>query len=121
MMKTKTGKAEEGTPLPKGDRDCENCTRTAAGVSPFKLEKILVPVDFSDCSQKALQYAIPFARQFKAQMIFLHVLPLHYAAGREFEVGNYDPLIEGGGALEDRKATGDVDPGACAGQDSNQG
>ncbi len=95
MMKTKTGKAEEGTPLPKGDRDCENCTRTAAGVLPFKLEKILVPLDFSDCSQKALQYAIPFARQFKAQMIFLHVLPLHYAAGREFEVCNYDPLIEG--------------------------
>ena len=94
-MKTKTGKAEEGTSVRKSDRDCENCTRTVPGASPFKLEQILVPVDFSDCSKKALQYAIPFARQFKAQMIFLHVLPLHYAAGWEFEVGNYDPLIEG--------------------------
>jgi universal stress protein A len=94
-MKTGAGKAEKETPARKGDRDCENCTRTASGTSPFKLDTILVPVDFSDCSKKALQYAIPFARQFKAQMIFLHVLPLHYAAGWEFEVGKYDPLIEG--------------------------
>lgn len=41
--------------------------------SPFKLKKILVPIDFSDCSKKALQYAIPFARQFNARMILLHV------------------------------------------------
>jgi hypothetical protein len=27
----------------------------------FRLNKILVPVDFSECSMKALQYAIPFA------------------------------------------------------------
>jgi len=94
-MKTGAGKSEKETPVRKGDRDCENCTRTASGASPFKLETLLVPVDFSDCSQKALQYAIPFARQFKAQMVFLHVLPLHYAAGRKFEVGSYDPLIKG--------------------------
>ncbi len=69
-MKTKTGKDKAGTPVRKRDRDCENCTRTVPGASPFKLEKILVPVDFFDCSKKALQYAIPFARQFKAQMVF---------------------------------------------------
>lgn len=40
----------------------------------FKLQKILVPVDFSDCSRKALQYAIPFAKQFNAQLTLLHVV-----------------------------------------------
>jgi len=40
----------------------------------FKLRRILVPVDFSDCSMKALQYAIPFARQFHASLILLHVV-----------------------------------------------
>jgi nucleotide-binding universal stress UspA family protein len=40
----------------------------------FKLQKILVPVDFSDCSKKALQYAIPFAKQFGAELLLLHVV-----------------------------------------------
>jgi nucleotide-binding universal stress UspA family protein len=40
----------------------------------INLRKILVPVDFSDCSRKALQYAIPFAHAFKAELLLLHVL-----------------------------------------------
>jgi universal stress protein A len=39
----------------------------------FTLKRILVPVDFSESSQKALQYAISFARQFKAEILLLHV------------------------------------------------
>lgn len=42
----------------------------------FQLKKILVPVDFSTCSLKALRYAIPFATQFGAELILLHVIPL---------------------------------------------
>jgi len=94
-MKTKADKENDRPSARSGEKDCENCTRVAPTASPFKLEKILVPVDFSDCSKKALQYAVPFARQFKAQMIFLHVMPVHFTAGWEFEAGNYDPLIEG--------------------------
>ena len=30
--------------------------------SQFRLTKILVPIDFSDCSKKALQYALAFAK-----------------------------------------------------------
>jgi len=45
-----------------------------AAAPVLKLQKILVPVDFSDCSKKALQYAIPFAKQFGAQMVLLHVV-----------------------------------------------
>ena len=40
----------------------------------FKLKRILVPLDFSDCSKKALQYAIPFAKQFNAELMLLHVV-----------------------------------------------
>jgi nucleotide-binding universal stress UspA family protein len=40
----------------------------------FRLRKILVPVDFSECSSKALQYAIAFARQFGAELVLLHVV-----------------------------------------------
>lgn len=75
------------------ERHCKQCSKTTG--SPFELERILVPVDFSDCSKKALQYAIPFASQFRAEMVFLHVLTVHYTAGWEFEVAGYDPLIEG--------------------------
>jgi nucleotide-binding universal stress UspA family protein len=44
------------------------------GAGPFKLERVLVPVDFSDCSKKALQYAIPFAKQFGAEIVLLYVV-----------------------------------------------
>jgi nucleotide-binding universal stress UspA family protein len=42
--------------------------------SIVRLKKILVPVDFSDCSKKALQYAITFAKQFGGELILLHVI-----------------------------------------------
>lgn len=38
------------------------------------LRRILVPVDFSDCSRKALRYASAFAKQFQAELTLLHVL-----------------------------------------------
>jgi universal stress protein A len=45
----------------------------------FQLKKILVPVDFSDCSRKALQYALPFARQFEAELALIHVVQAYVA------------------------------------------
>ncbi len=38
------------------------------------LKTILVPIDFSDNSKKALRYAIPFAQQFKAELILMYVV-----------------------------------------------
>ena len=46
--------------------------------SPFQLKKILIPIDFSTCSRKALQYALPFARQFGAELVLVHVVPPTY-------------------------------------------
>jgi hypothetical protein len=39
----------------------------------FKIRRILVPIDFSSCSKKALQYAIPFAQLFGARLCLLYV------------------------------------------------
>lgn len=60
----------------------------STAAAPVHLKKILVPLDFSTCAKKALQYAIPFAKQFEAAIVFLHVIPVHfnYAEGEiEFE------------------------------------
>lgn len=46
----------------------------AATTPPFRLRRILVPVDFSECSRKALRFALPFARQFQARLVLVHVV-----------------------------------------------
>ena len=43
-------------------------------VCPHKLKQILVPIDFSDCSRKALRYAVPVAERFGAQLLLLYVI-----------------------------------------------
>jgi nucleotide-binding universal stress UspA family protein len=46
---------------------------------PVTLERILVPVDFSDCSLDALAYASVVAQQAGASLMLLHVLePVSY-------------------------------------------
>ena len=45
----------------------------------FQLRKVLVPVDFSEPSRKAIRYAQVFAEQFGAKLTLLHVVePLSY-------------------------------------------
>ena len=52
---------------------------------PIDLKRILVPVDFSEHSKKALNYAIPFARQFDAELTVLYVVePAIYPADLSF-------------------------------------
>jgi len=53
--------------------------RAGGGARPAALDRILVPVDFSDCSLDALEYAAVVARQAKASVTLLHVLePVSY-------------------------------------------
>lgn len=40
------------------------------------LANILVPLDFSEMSLKALRYAVPFAKQFNAKLTLVHVVEL---------------------------------------------
>jgi nucleotide-binding universal stress UspA family protein len=51
------------------------------GTDEFHLKQILVPVDFSDPSQKALRYAVSFAKQFHASLYCLHITEIPYATG----------------------------------------
>jgi nucleotide-binding universal stress UspA family protein len=54
---------------------------------PITLERILVPVDFSDCSLDALECAAVVAQQAKASLMLLHVLePVSY--GLDFTLGH---------------------------------
>jgi nucleotide-binding universal stress UspA family protein len=46
----------------------------ARATTPFRLNKILVPVDFSGFSTKALDYALAFADQFDSHLLLLHVV-----------------------------------------------
>ena len=40
---------------------------------PLPVKKILVPVDFSDCSLFALRYAVSLAKQVDAKLLLVHV------------------------------------------------
>ena len=52
-----------------------------ASLAPFRLKRILVPIDFSDCAKKALRYAIPLAKEHEAAITLLYVVPPDYAVG----------------------------------------
>lgn len=58
-----------------------HATVPATAMTPARiaLRKILVPVDFSEPSRKAVHYARAFAEQFGARLVLLHVVePLAY-------------------------------------------
>src|SRR6185503_6587397 len=49
----------------------------------FRLKQILVPMDFSENSRKALRYAERFAEEFEASIVLLHVVePMMHPEGR---------------------------------------
>jgi nucleotide-binding universal stress UspA family protein len=52
----------------------------------YQVKKILVPIDFSDYSKKALQYAFNLAQHFNAQIVLIYVIePVIYPA--DFSMG----------------------------------
>ncbi|MDA1275049.1 MAG: universal stress protein [Verrucomicrobia bacterium] len=77
--------------------------------SPFRIKRILVPTDFSDCSKKALAYAIPLAREYEAAITLLHVVPINYSAG-EYGGGTFiDTEMRANGLRElDRLAAAEI-------------
>lgn len=81
----------------RDERLMEAATQTAVK-SPFRLKQILVPIDFSDCSKKALQYALPLAKEHQAALTLLYVVPPAYGAG---EYGGIDYAQLEAGLRED--------------------
>src|SRR5690349_16301001 len=58
----------------------------------FAINRILVPIDFSDCSRKALRYAVPLAKEHAASITLLYVVPKQY---NTFDYGGPNmPMME---------------------------
>ncbi len=55
------------------EMESEDVALPPIAVPELELKRILVPVDFSECSRKAFHYAVHFARQFNAELMLLHV------------------------------------------------
>jgi nucleotide-binding universal stress UspA family protein len=89
-MKAKPTKSPGEVILKVNRRDeplLEASSRAPAGY-PFRIKNILVPIDFSECARKALQYALPFAKEHEAAITLLYVAPPpSYAVG---EYGGVD-------------------------------
>jgi nucleotide-binding universal stress UspA family protein len=90
-MKAKPSKHSGEVILEVGPRD--ESILAASATASFHIKSILVPIDFSDCSRKALQYAIPFARQHQASITLLNVVANPPYNTGEFGEVNY-ALIE---------------------------
>ena len=91
--------------LDRGDESLLAAAGASRAVSLFRLKKILVPIDFSDCSKKALQYAIPLARQHEAALTLLYVAPPPNFVGGEYTGIEYarledDQAASGGKQLD---------------------
>jgi len=67
------GKRPRGRTAPRLSGARSRAAEVPASAS-LKLKSVLVPVDFSESSKKALAYAQAFARQFDAAIILLHVV-----------------------------------------------
>ena len=62
------------------DKD-EKLLESARAATQFRSRSLLVPIDFSECSKKALRYAIALAKEHKADITLLHVVFTNFATG----------------------------------------
>lgn len=69
------------------ERDFADLQQSTDKKATSRKMKMLVPVDFSECSRQGLSYALSFARPWNAEIILLHTIqiqpfiePSHYAA-----------------------------------------
>jgi nucleotide-binding universal stress UspA family protein len=86
--------------VPEVDRHDEPSLK-AVTAAPFQFQKILVPIDFSECSKKALQYALPLAKRYNAALTLLNVVPIPPYAVGEVSGGEYTPSLARTSAEQD--------------------
>lgn len=72
-MRVKPTSKHGGVIVELGEKESQMPDQPAFASTAFQLQKILVPTDLSECSKKALQYAVPFAKQFGAELHLLYV------------------------------------------------
>lgn len=73
-MKARTKRSRVSVRASRRSRPVRTTGRARQSGAAFALKSILVPIDFSADSKKALQYAVPFASQFGAKLIVLYVV-----------------------------------------------
>jgi len=94
-------------PDPEGAPLVNRIDQTLPAAAPLLIRRVLVPIDFSDCSMHALNYAMALAERFDARIILLHVVEPavhseHYLSGpMAFDETNQHLLEAGRERLED--------------------
>ena len=86
-MKVKPTSKRGSVVMQVSDKDEKMLAAAGPPEAPFQIKQILIPIDFSDCSKKALGYAIPFAKAHGAKLTLLNVVPAQLsgpAAGAGF-------------------------------------
>jgi len=88
--------------LSRRDEPLLNAATGPALNSSFRLKRILVPIDFSDCSRKALQYALPLAKEHQAAITLLYVAAPACGAGEygAVDYGQWETSMKDSGANE---------------------
>jgi nucleotide-binding universal stress UspA family protein len=83
----------------------------------IRIQRILLPTDFSDYAAAATKYACDFATRFDAELHLLHTLEVHTATTPEFAMGLALPshIVESRSAAE-RALAGVLDPQWSTGQ-----
>lgn len=86
-MRAKPTSKQGAVLLEVSDKD-ERLLATLKAETPFRINQILVPIDFSDCSKKALRYAIALAKPHEASITLLYVvtppLPMGEPSGIDY-------------------------------------
>lgn len=75
MKPAEKDKVGNRTPIqPLAKQACASSPSVAPAASGVQLKKVLVPIDFSESSLKALKYAVALASQFGASICLVHVV-----------------------------------------------
>jgi universal stress protein A len=83
----------------------------------IRLQKILLPTDFSDYSAAATQYACELATRFDAELHLLHTLETHLASTPAFGMGlALTKYISESRAAAEKSLAGVLDPKWAAGR-----
>lgn len=83
----------------------------------IRLQKILLPTDFSNYSAAATQYACELATKFNAELHLLHTLEVHLASTPGFAMGLVLPTyINESRAAAEKALAGVLDPKWSAGR-----
>ena len=74
----------------------QKTSRNGNGAAPkLSFGKIMVPIDFSECSLQGLDYAKALARQFGSKLVLLHsVAPQYYVSNDEYARFDFSLLMQ---------------------------